>query len=223
VTNVDRESERLIASRIKAAFPGHGIAGEEHGSVDGDAEYLWVVDPLDGTHNYIRGIGLFGVSIGILRSGGPAGRSFIAGVIYFPTEAAVYAAERGSGAWKNSRRLAVSAHRELSTSSIAVDSMLRPVVDERLRVVGALARRAFNLRMIGSSARLLSWVAEGVLDGVIEFDDKPWDFAGGTVIVEEAGGRITTIQNEPVPYAPTDWVATNGLVHEELRAIAALR
>ncbi len=219
VTNVDRESERLIAGRIKEAFPGHGVAGEEHGVTDGDAEYLWVIDPLDGTHNYIRGIGLYGVSIGILRKGS-AGRSFVAGVIFFPSDSSMYAAEKGSGAWRNSQRLSVSRHAELASSSVAIDSMLRPAVQARLQVVGALAERAFNMRMIGSSARLLTWVADGTLDGAIEFDDKTWDFAAGAVIVEEAGGRITTFQNVPIPYASSDWVASNGLVHEELRAVA---
>jgi myo-inositol-1(or 4)-monophosphatase len=219
VTNVDRESERLIAARIREAFPGHGVAGEEHGSTGGEAEYLWVIDPLDGTHNYIRGIGLYGVSIGILRKG-PAGRSFVAGVIYFPSDDSVYAAERGSGAWRNSQRLSVSRHTELSSASVAIDSVLRPDVERRLRVVGALAERAFNIRMIGSSARLLTWIAEGTLDGVIEFDDKPWDFAAGAVMVEEAGGRITTFANAPLPYAASDWVASNTLLHGELCAVA---
>jgi myo-inositol-1(or 4)-monophosphatase len=222
VTNVDKESERLIASRVKAAFPSHGFRGEEYGAVDADAEYLWVVDPLDGTHNYIRGIGLFGVSIGILRAEKERGHSFVAGVIAFPAEGTLYAAEQGAGCTRNGSRISVSRQRELSRATIAVDSMLRPEVPRRLRVVGTLAERAFNIRMIGSSARVLTWVADGTLDGAIEFDDQPWDFPAGAVIVSEAGGRITTFQDGPVPYAATDWVATNGLLHGELRGVACI-
>jgi myo-inositol-1(or 4)-monophosphatase len=144
----------------------------------------------------------------------------VAGVISFPSDGSLYAAEKGSGTWRGSQRLSVSRHAELSSSSVAVDSMLRPEVEKRLRVVGVLAERAFNIRMVGSSARVLTWVAEGTLDGVIEFDDKPWDFAAGAVMVEEAGGKFTTFQNAPVPYASSDWVAANPALHEELRAVA---
>jgi myo-inositol-1(or 4)-monophosphatase len=222
VTNVDRESERMISRRITSAFPSHTVAGEEHGSSGGGSEYIWAVDPLDGTHNYIRGIGLFGVSIGVLRRV-PGGHQFIAGVIYFPTDASLYAAEIGAGAWRNARRISVSTTAELSSCSIAFDSVLRPEVEPRLKVLGVLSEKAFNIRLIGSSARVLTWVADGTVDGLIEFKDKTWDFAAGAVLVAEAGGRITTFRGEPVPYATTDYVASNAILHEELRGIASLQ
>lgn len=216
VTNVDRESERLITARIKAAFPDHGIAGEESGTSDGGAEYLWVIDPLDGTHNYIRGIDVYGVSIGVWHGG-----AFTAGVIYMPTEDALYAAERGAGAYRNSGRISVSRHSTLASCSLGLDSDMRKEVGRKLHVIGLLGGRAFNLRMFGSSARMLTYLAEGKLDGLLEFDDKPWDFAAGLVIVEEAGGRVTTMGGRPVPYKAGDYAASNGLIHDELLSIVS--
>jgi myo-inositol-1(or 4)-monophosphatase len=211
VSNVDREAERIITERIRASFPGHGIAGEEGGASNGEAEYVWVIDPLDGTHNYVRGVDIFGVSIGIRYRG-----AYHAGVIFMPMEGSLYAAERGSGAFKNSRRIRVSSRASLAECSIGIDSDLRHGLDGKLAFLQSLGTRAFNFRMFGSSARTLSYVAEGKLDAVVEFQDKTWDFAAGVVLVEEAGGRITTFSGKPLPYAATDYVASNGHIHEEM-------
>ena len=186
VTNVDREAERLIVSRIEAAFPGHDVIGEERERTARGSDHTWIIDPLDGTHNFIRGIETYGVSIGVRRGGG-----FLAGIIYIPELDEMYSAERGSGAWRNGERIRVSPRSQLSTTCIAFDSELRLETARKLRVLGELTPRVFSVRMFGSSARTLSHIAEGVLDGVIEFSDKLWDFAAGLVIVEEAGGRMT--------------------------------
>ena len=108
VTNVDREAERLIVAKIEAAFPGHDIIGEERARTNRGSDHTWVIDPLDGTHNYIRGMETYGVSIGVLR-----GNVFAAGVIFMPQIGELYSAERGSGAFRNGARIRVSVRSEL--------------------------------------------------------------------------------------------------------------
>ena len=214
VTDVDREAEALIRGRIAAAFPSHGILGEEDGGSCTGSDTVWVIDPLDGTHNYLRGIALFGVSIGVVRRG-----EFVAGVIGIPAEGLLYAAERGAGAFVNGERITVSAGTDPSTWSIGLDSDLRTGFAGKARVLEELGRTVFNVRMLGSSARSLSLVAEGRLDALVEFNDKPWDFAAGLVIVEEAGGRITTFDGRTLPCAASAYVAGGEAAHRRLLAI----
>ena len=211
VTDADRESERIIIEKIRATFPGHGIVGEESVSSRDDADYVWVIDPLDGTHNFIRGIADFGVSIGVRHNG-----TYCCGVIYMPVEDALYRAERGAGAFKDSRRIRVSTRVKLAACSVGCDSGLRKGATAKAAVIGALGTHAFNIRLLGSSVRMLTYVAEGKLDALIEFEDKVWDCAAGIAIVEEAGGKVSTFSGDPVPFATSDYVASNGIVHQEL-------
>jgi len=214
VTNVDREAERLIVERILAAFPGHDIVGEERGRTSQGSDHCWIVDPLDGTHNYIRGMTAYGVSIGVQKEG-----SFVAGVIFMPETDELYVAERGSGAFRNGKRIRVSQRPALSTCTMAFDSELRLETERKLRVLKALCREVFNIRLVGSAARNLSHVAEGTLDGVIEFSEKLWDFAAGVVIVTEAGGIFTRFDGLPLSATDTAYVASNGVIHESLLRI----
>jgi len=216
VTDVDREAESLIRARISAAFPEHAILGEEDGGSCADAETVWVIDPLDGTHNYVRGIPLFGVSIGVIHRG-----EYVVGVIEIPAEARRYAAERGSGAWVNGVRIAVSTRAASASWSIGLDSELRTGFARKSRVLQELGRSVFNVRMLGSSARSLSLVAEGTLDGLVEFHDQPWDFAAGVAIIEEAGGRITTLEGLPLACAACAYVAGGAAAHRWLLDLAA--
>jgi myo-inositol-1(or 4)-monophosphatase len=211
VTDVDREAERLIRARISAAFPSHGILGEENGGSCAEAETIWVLDPLDGTHNYIRGVPLFGVSIGVVRRG-----RYVAGVIEIPAEGRRYAAEQGSGAFANGERITVSNRPEPSSWSVGLDSELRTGFAAKARLLEALGRDVFNLRMLGSSARSLSLVAEGGLDGLVEFHDQPWDFAAGVAILQEAGGRATTFEGQELPCAGSAYVAGSVAAHRWL-------
>ncbi len=215
VTNVDVEAERLIVSRIKAEFPDHDIIAEERGRSPRGSEHCWIIDPLDGTHNYIRGMPTYGVSIGVQKGG-----SFIAGVIYMPETDEMYSAEQGAGSFRNGKRIHVSRRSELSTCTMAFDSELRLETARKLRVLGELCPRIFNIRLIGSAARNLSHVAEGAVDGLIELSDKLWDFAAGAVIVTEAGGRITGLDGAPLTDGDTAYVASNGIIHDSLTQIA---
>ncbi len=216
VTNLDQEAERIIVSRIEAAFPGHDVLGEERGRVARGSEYVWIIDPLDGTHNYIRGMETYGVSIGVSR-----GERFVTGVIFIPETGDMYSAERGAGAWRNGERIRVSSRAALSTCCIGFDSEVGRDTQRKLRVLAALAPRVFNVRMLGSSARTLSQIAEGGLDGVLEFSDHLWDFAAGVVLVEEAGGRVTGFTGAPVSMTDTAYIATNAHIHEALMGIGA--
>lgn len=211
VSDVDREAEALIRARIAAAFPSHGILGEEGGGTGAGAETVWVIDPLDGTHNYLRGLPLFGVSIGIVRNG-----EFVVGVISIPAEGLLYAAERGAGAWRNGERISVSGRDDPAAWSVGLDSELRSGFPHKARVLEELGRSVFNVRMLGSSARSLSLVAEGSLDGLVEWFDHPWDFAAGVTIVREAGGRFTGFDSAPPRCASGAYVAGGPAAHRWL-------
>lgn len=215
VTDVDREAESLIRARISAAFPGHAILGEEDGGSCADADTVWVIDPLDGTHNYVRGIPLFGVSIGVIHRG-----EYVMGVIEIPAEGRRFVAERGSGAWANGERIAVSTRAEPASWSIGLDSELRTDFARKSRVLQELGQSVFNVRMLGSSARSLSLVAEGILDGLVEFHDQPWDFAAGIALIEEAGGRVTNLEGRPLACAAGAYAAGGVAAHRWLLDLA---
>jgi len=213
-TNLDREAEKMIIDKIKAKFPDHGIIAEESGTSGSQKEYLWIIDPLDGTHNFIRNINIFGVSIGVVHK-----QDFIAGVIYMPKDEELYAAEKGQGAYKNGKRIYVSTKDNLKECSISFDSSIRYSPEVMLKVLGDLASSVFNIRMFGSSARTLAYVAEGHLDLAVEFHDRPWDFAGGVCIIEEAGGKLADLKGDPLTYKTIGYIASNAKVYDKVKEI----
>ncbi|MDD5731057.1 MAG: inositol monophosphatase, partial [Candidatus Omnitrophica bacterium] len=217
-TNLDKEAEKMIVDRILAKFPGHGIFAEEGGKYGSHKGCIWIIDPLDGTHNYVRDIKIFGVSIGIVKN-----EEFIGGVIYIPSEREMYAAEKGGGAYKNNKRIAVSSKAALKECSISFDSSIRYKPQVMLKVLGELADNVFNIRMLGSSARALSYIAEGKLDASVEFYDQPWDFAGGACIIKEAGGEISALKGGPLNYKSTGYIASNGILHDRIIKIVSKR
>ncbi len=214
VTNVDKEAERIIVSQIRGKYPSHSIIGEESGQDGVGNDYIWIIDPLDGTHNFIRGINMFGVSIGVVHQG-----RFVAGVIYLPVLEELYVAEYGSGAYKNERKIKVSGYQNLSECTVAFDSSIKKAPQAEVQILQKLSINTFNIRMFGTSIRQLSYLAEGVLDGIVEFDDHPWDFAAGACIVAEAGGMITNLQGGPLTHMDTGFCASNGKVHQQIQAL----
>jgi myo-inositol-1(or 4)-monophosphatase len=209
VTNVDRQAQGMIIEAIQKKFPGHGIIAEEGRTQDVDAEYIWIIDPLDGTHNYIWGVPIFGVSIGVVRRD-----RFVAGVIYMPVDEELYVAELGNGAYKNGALMKVSAHQDLKECSVSFDSGIRFNPQALLPILGDIADRSFNVRMFGSSARALSYLAEGKIDAAIEFEDQPWDCAAGICLIEQAGGKVTSLDGAVMTHTTIGYAATNGAVHE---------
>lgn len=213
-TNLDKEAEEMILDKISTKFPNHGIIAEEGGSSAPGREYLWVIDPLDGTHNFMRNIDIFGVSIGIVQRG-----KFVGGVIYMPKEDELYVGQKGGGAYKNNKKIKVSSNNNLKDCFIAFDSSIRYSPEVMLKVLGDLASEVFSVRMLGSSARHLSYLAEGVLDFVVEFHDRPWDFSGGVCIIEEAGGKITDLKGGSLSYKDIGYIASNSLTHYKIEEI----
>jgi myo-inositol-1(or 4)-monophosphatase len=214
VTDLDAKAETCIIGMIRNHFPDHAIMGEESGRLQSDSEWLWIVDPLDGTHNFIRGLPLYGVSIGIAR-----GNELVAGVIYLPYDGLLYTAEKGSGAFRNGEKISASSTVPLSRCTMSFDSGIRYDLNTKTRVLAALAPKVFNIRMLGASSILLTLIADGRLDLAVEFDDKPWDFAAGAVIISEAGGRITDFEGGVLTPDSHQYVAANPAIQPEVLAI----
>lgn len=184
-SEVDRAAEAEIIRELKRAFPAHAILAEESGA-QGKSRHVWVIDPLDGTHNYLRGFPHFSVSIAMLENGEP-----MHGVIYDPLRDELFTASRGDGAYLNDRRIRVSSRNELSGALLATGFPFRQRahLDAQLGMTRALLQQAEDIRRTGSAALDLAYVANGRIDGYFEIGLKPWDLAAGCLLVREAGGR----------------------------------
>ena len=218
VTEADRASEKLIVQRIRGTFPADGILAEEGSAFGGTSGNRWIIDPLDGTTNYAHGYPLFNVSIGYERNG-----ELAAGAIEAPAIGERFAAERGSGATLNGARLAVS--RVDRVAHALVCTGFQPARFERnIEYFAALSGQAQGVRRDGAAALDLAFVAAGRFDAFWEFDLSPWDVAAGRLMVEEAGGRVTTVEGRAHAVDAASILATNGFVHAEMAdALAAVR
>ena len=213
-TNLDKEAENLIVAAIRSDFPDHGIIAEESGNSNLDSDYLWIIDPLDGTHNYMRNVAVFGVSIGVVYK-----KEFIGGVIYMPMDDELYVAEKGSGAYKNGEKISVSDISDLKSCSISFDSSIRYSPELMLTTLGALSREVFNVRMYGSSVRALTYIAEGKIDFSVEFHDRPWDFAGAVCLIEEAGGKLIDLKGKNLTPETIGYLASNSNVFQAVKEL----
>eukprot|EP00741_Cyanophora_paradoxa_P007898 tig00001224_g7641.t1 len=232
VTEVDQHSEKIIRGHIARAFPHHAVLGEE-GVEPGaaaatralqgvsDAEWLWVVDPLDGTLNFVHGMDLYVVSIAVAHRG-----AVVVGVIYDPHRKETFTARRGGGAFLNGTRIAVPRTDSLLQSILAVgfpsDHLrMRPAM---CRGISELAPRTRSLRCTGSACVHLSWLACGRITAFWEVDLNAWDIAAGSLLVQEAGGTVTDTRGEPYSLRVRHVLASNGRIHGELvGALAAAR
>jgi len=213
-TNLDKEAEAMIVDRVRAAFPAHGIVGEEGAALNPQSDYAWIIDPLDGTHNFIRGLNIFGVSIGVTHK-----NKFVAGAIYMPQEKELYYGEAGGGAFKNDAKISVSSTAGLGECSISFDSSIRYAPEVMTGALADIAVKVFNVRMLGSSARQLSYVAEGKLDVAIEFHDRPWDFAAGAAIVAAAGGKMIALSGEELKPGDVGYIMGNPCIFDEAKTV----
>lgn len=212
VTEADRRSEQVIAEAIRGVFPDHGLLAEE-GTTGGEAdEHLWVVDPLDGTTNYVHSYPLFAVSIGYVYRG-----RCLVGVVYAPLLGEVFWAVVGRGAWLNGRRIGVSRVTNLKEALVAAGL---PSASERRRevvlAVQELIGQVQDFRSSGSAVLDLCFVAAGRLDAYFEHKLSPWDVAAGGLIVLEAGGQVTDLAGNPFSPTQPNALATNGHLHPEL-------
>lgn len=213
VTEADRASEKIIVESLRNAFPDHGIVGEEGSRTHPTGEYLWYVDPLDGTTNFAHGFPVFCVSIGLAKN-----NEVIAGVVFDPTRNELFAAERGSGATLNDKRIRVSQVATLGESLLGTGfPSKKRHLNPNIHFYHQLTLKSHGLRRAGSAALDLSCVASGRYDGYWEFNLNAWDTSAGVLLVEEAGGRITHVDGTKFDVALSrDVLATNGLIHQEL-------
>ncbi|MEZ0360506.1 MAG: inositol monophosphatase family protein [Hydrogenobacter sp.] len=186
VSIVDKSSEERIRRYIRLNFPDHDIVGEEEGGADSN-DYVWYIDPLDGTKNYIAGFPIFGVSVGLTYRREP-----IVGAVYLPHFDALYWAFKNGGAYKNGKRITVSQRTHVKQFFIAYGFPSRAKRDLNIywRIFRELFDKAGAMRRPGAAAVDLCFVAEGVFDGLVEFELNPWDICAGTLIVKEAGGKV---------------------------------
>lgn len=183
-SEVDRAAETEIIRELKRSFPDHAILAEESGAT-GKGRYVWVIDPLDGTHNYLRGFPHFCVSIALLDQGEPQH-----GVIYDPLRSELYTVSKGDGAYLNDRRIRVTKRESLTGALLATGFPYRQrrYLNNQLEITRALLNEAEDIRRTGSAALDLAYVAAGRLDGYFEMGLYPWDMAAGCLLVREAGG-----------------------------------
>lgn len=187
VTEVDREAEAIIIADIRKAYPDHAILAEESGAA-GESEYRWIIDPLDGTTNYLHGFPQFCVSIALEHRG-----RLDQGVVFDPLRQELFTASRGAGARLDDRRIRVSRHSGLEGALLGTGFPFRGEydLDTYLETVRALVPGSAGIRRAGAAALDLAYVAAGRLDGFWEFGLEPWDMAAGVLLIREAGGLTT--------------------------------
>ena len=214
VTAADRRAEEILCEELAAARPGYGFVGEEGGRREGtDRTHTWIVDPLDGTSNFVHGIPHFAISIGLERES-----TIVAGVVYNPINDELFTAERGKGAFLNNQRLRVAARKRLADAIIVCGLPHLGRGDPALgtRELAAVQHKVAGLRRFGSASLDLAWVAAGRFDGYWERNLSPWDIAAGLILVREAGGFVTDLDRGDTPWKSGDVVAGNEAMHGEL-------
>ena len=209
---VDEESEKKIVEIIQAEFPSHAVLAEESGGSGPENEYMWIVDPLDGTTNYLTGIPLFAVSIALQYQ-----NELVLGVIYDPIRDELFSAEKGRGAFLNGSSIQVSGKVSLNESILATGFPFKTkqFLPQYLQVFHDIFERSIGIRRMGSAAVDLAYLAAGRFDGFWEIGLSPWDTAAGTVLIREAGGQISDFWNGSNFVWNNYILASNGRIHEE--------
>ena len=214
VTEIDRASERMLHDAIRRRFPDHGFQGEERTQTNPDAPFQWIVDPLDGTTNFVHGVPVFAISMGLTYQG-----DLLVGVIHDPTQRETFTAIKGAGAWLNGTRIHASRIRRLAQGllSTGFSANFRTNPTPYLRWFAALQSRCHAVRRMGCTTLSLAYVACGRQDGFYEQDLMSWDIAAGVLLVQEAGGRVTDFQGHPLRRLEDGRVvASNGHIHQEM-------
>lgn len=217
VTDADFAAQALITQGLRQEFPHHGFwAEEENSELPTAGPVRWMVDPVDGTSNYSRGIPNFCVSIAAAVD-----EKVVVGVIYDPMSDELFSAVLGGGCTVNGRPVTVSQTDTLAEAAIAIDYGRRKVVRKRaIAAMLSFVHEVRNIRSIGSAALTLAWVAAGRLDAYLSFELGAWDIAAGTLMIQEAGGQVSTVEEKPLALvASTTCAASNGLLHEPLLSL----
>ena len=215
VTKVDLEAEAAIIDSIRERYPDHAFLAEERGQ-QGDGEYVWVIDPLDGTTNFIHGFPIFAVSIALRIKG----RLTVA-VIYDPNRQEIFTAIRGQGAQVDGHRIRVSNRRDLRDTLIGTGFPYRSkeIIQTYTKMLASVLENTAGIRRPGAAALDLAYVAAGRLDGFWEFGLQEWDIAAGSLIVREAGGLISELQGDGDYFRSGNIVVGNPKIHDALRKL----
>jgi myo-inositol-1(or 4)-monophosphatase len=214
VSSADRRAEATLYQELSKARPGYGFLGEEGGRREGtDKSHTWIVDPLDGTTNFLHGIPQFAIAIALDREG-----MVVAGLVYNPASEEMFIAERGKGAFMNEQRIRVAGRKRLAEAVIGcgLPHLGRGDLALARRETGAMQEHVAGLRRFGAAALDLAWVAAGRLDGYWERDVKPWDMAAGLILVREAGGFVCDCDGGNDMFAKGHIVAGNEAIQKEL-------
>jgi myo-inositol-1(or 4)-monophosphatase len=210
VTDVDKKTQAIIIKTIKKKFPDHAFLSEELDKQQGKSDYLWIIDPLDGTANYSAGIPYFCTSIALAYK-----NEIIAGVVFDPLHKNMYVAEKGKGAFCNNKRIHVSRRKSLNKSLIGADSGHV----KRHRSAQKMAKLIDNVRGIrwqGAAALSLCFVASGKLEAYFTASTTPWDMGAGSIILTEAGGKATEVDGKPRNTFSRSMLASNKLLHTKI-------
>jgi myo-inositol-1(or 4)-monophosphatase len=225
VSMADKQAEQTVMEELRHARPDWGFVMEEGGTVKGDpTKPRWIIDPIDGTSNFIHGIPHFAISIAVEDPRGPGGKPEISqGLVYQPLTDESFWAEKGRGAWLNERRLRVSSRRDLADALVATGIPYKGHGNlERFgKILGAVAPEVAGVRRFGSAALDLAWVAAGRYDGFWEEDLQYWDIAAGVLLVREAGGFITDFKGADRALDTGQVLAANDQLHSRLHKLVA--
>ena len=214
VSAADRRAEETLYAELSKARPNYGFLGEEGGMREGtDKSHRWIVDPLDGTSNFLHGIPHFAISIGLEREG-----TIVAGLVYNPANEELFIAEKGKGAFLNDHRIRVGGRKQLADCLLAcgIPHLGRGDVNLSRREIGAVQVNVAGLRTYGATALDLAWVAAGRFDAYWDRILKPWDLAAGIILVREAGGYVCDCDGADEMLAKGDVLAGNEAISKEL-------
>ena len=213
VTNADIESEKVIISRIKKAYPNHSIISEEAGSIENNSEYTWIIDPLDGTTNFTHNLPIFAVSIALKRQD-----EIISGVVFNPAADKCFYAEKNKGAFLNDKKIFPTSTSNLSNCLLATGFPY--LHDEKYDLSFDIFKEFYDktrgLRRLGSAALDLCFVAMGRFDGFYEFNLEPWDICAGALIAHEAGALVTDWDGKNFPHSGSRILCANKNIQKEM-------
>ena len=213
LTIADTQSEAFILKEITKTFPDHHIIAEESATVENNSDYRWVIDPLDGTTNFVHSLPIFAVSIGLEYKD-----ETIVGVVYNPAADKCFWAEKNGGAFLNGEAIHITSTNTLSNSLLVTGFPY--INDDRWRkgfdLFKTLYGKTQGVRRLGAAALDFCFVAMGRFEGFWEFGLQPWDVCAGALIVKEAGGKVSDWGNSPMPFSGNRILATNGHIHKEM-------
>ena len=224
VSQADKRSEATLIDELRYARPDWGILTEESGEIEGDpSKPRWIVDPLDGTSNFLHSVPHFAIAIAVEDKKSDGRTEITHGMVYQPLTDEAYWAEKGRGAWLNERRLRVSARRHLDEAMIGtgMPHFGRGDVPRWSRIYGAIGPEVSGIRRFGSAALDFAWVAAGRIDGFWEDDLDVWDSAAGVLLVKEAGGFVSDYRGQDRMFDRREYLAANADLHSKLHKLVA--